>query len=311
MMFLAAAFAAALLAPLAQEPPPEPQQPAVELPTVVVEGRRLEDLVADFVSEAAAPSRGRGLARWNRRVCVGVVNLRREAAQALIDRITDVMLPLGLEPKPPGCRAEAIILFTDDGQALAARLAEEHRRAFRTGGVPGLDRGNAALEAFVASERPVRWWHTSLPVDANTGTRAVRMPGDTDSFGNPVAPILRVLPSRLNSQTRDDLTKALIIVDIDGVADVGLARLADFLAFVSLAQIDMEAEFAGHDTVLAIFEDPEAAPDGLTEWDRSYLTSLYRVLDDPQRPRNPDAVTGRVADAMTQDRTSAQDGPEE
>ena len=311
MTSLAALFAAIALAFPGQDPSSEPQEPAVELPTVTIEGRRVEELVADFVSEAAAPSRGRGLARWNGRVCVGVVNLRREAAQALVDRITDVMLPLGLEPKPPGCRAEAIIIFTDDGQALAARLAEEHRRAFRTGGVPGLDRGNEALEAFVASERPVRWWHTSMPVDANTGTRAVRMPGDTDSFGNPVAPVLRVLPSRLNSQIRDDLTKALVIVDVDGVADVGFARLADFLAFVSLAQIDLEGGFAGHASVLAIFDDPEAAPEGLTEWDRSYLTSLYRVLDDPQRPRNPAAATGRVADAMAQDRRSAQDGPEE
>lgn len=281
------------------------QDTPVALPDVVVDGRPLEELVSDFVAEMAAPARGRGLARWQGRVCVGVVNLRAEAAQMLVDRISEVMQTLGLEPGSPGCRANAIIIFTTDGRGLAARLADEHRRAFRAG-MPGLDRGNVALETFVSSERPIRWWHTSLPVDADTGRRAIRMPGDFDSFGNPASPIIRVLPSRLNSQIRDDLTKVMVIVDIDGVQDVGSRRLADYLAVVSLAQIDPEGRIGGHDSVLAIFDNPAAAPDGLTDWDRSYLESLYDVLDDPQRRSNPNAVTGAVADVMTRDRRAAQ-----
>lgn len=304
-------MAATLLEDPQQGPPPpgpqettvEVQEQAVQLPDVVVDARSLEDMVADFVAEAAAPAAGRGLARWQGRVCAGVVNLRAEAAQAIVDRISEIMLPLGLGPERPGCRAEVIIIFTTDGQGLARQLVEEHRRAFRAG-TPGLDRGNLALQAFVASERPIRWWHVSMPIDAETGTRAVRLPGDVDGFGNPTAPEIHTLASRLNSQIRDDLLKALVIVDVDQLGDVNGVRLTDYLALVALAQIDPEGRFGDHDSVLAIFDDPEAAPNGLTDWDRSYLASLYRVLDDPQHRRNPDAVTGAVAGDMTRDRQS-------
>lgn len=310
-------MAATLLGEPRQDPAPSPQEAteqgqeqAVQLPDVVVDGRSLEAMVSDFVAEAAAPARGRGLARWQGRVCVGVVNLRAEAAQAIADRISELMLPLGLEPERPGCRAEVIIIFTTDGQGLARQLVEEHRRAFRVG-TPGLDRGNRALEAFVASDRPIRWWHVSMPVDAETGTRAVRLPGDVDGFGNPTAPEIHTLASRLNSQVRDDLLKAMVIVDVERLGDVNGARLTDYLAMVALAQVDPEGRFDGYDSVLAIFDNPGAAPDGLTEWDRSYLASLYRVLDDPQRRRNPNAVTGAVAGDMTRDRNSAGSDPEE
>lgn len=282
-----------------------PQDQPTRVEDVVVEGRRVDDIVARFVEEAAAPSHDRGLARWRGTVCVGVVNLAPEVAQGIVDRITDVMTPLGLEPGQPGCRAEVVIIFAADGQALAAELAEDHRRAFRSG-IAGLDRGNQALDAFVASDRPIRWWHVSMPVDSETGSRATRLSGDTDMLGNPVSPEIRTMASRLTSQIRDDLIKTLVIVDIDEIGALSGLQLADYLAFVSLAQIDLAGSYSGYDSVLAVFDDPSAAPDGLTDWDLSYLFSLYEALDRPQGRRNPGAATtGAVADEMTRRRLSA------
>jgi hypothetical protein len=124
-------------------------------------------------------------------------------------------------------------------------------------------------------------------------------------LGNPVAPELRTIASRLTSQVRDDLIKTLIIVDIDGIGTLSGLQLADYLAFVSLAQIDLEGSYGGYDSVLAIFDDPSVAPDGLTDWDLSYLLSLYEALDRPQGRRNPGAATtGAVADEMSRRRLS-------
>ncbi|MFO0287193.1 MAG: hypothetical protein ACK51C_13095, partial [Brevundimonas sp.] len=39
-------------------------QAPVELEGLTVTGRRLTDVIGDFVSEVSAPVRGRGLARW-------------------------------------------------------------------------------------------------------------------------------------------------------------------------------------------------------------------------------------------------------
>jgi hypothetical protein len=285
--------------PNLQDPPAEA---AVPLADVVVDGRRLEEMVREFVGEVGAPAGRRGLARWHDRLCVGVVNVRPALGQAVADRISQVALELGLDIGEPGCRANVFVVFTADGAALADAMVEESRRAFHIG-VSGLDRGSVALEDFRRAERPVRWWQISLPVNAETGQRAVRLPADQGSPRNGV-----FAASRLSTQVRDDLKKAMVIVDADLIGEVNLAQLADYLAFVILVQVDPEADTAGYDTILNLFEVP-AGVDGLTGWDVSYLTSLYEVQDSPVLRRNPRGQTSVVAADMFRDRRTASQTP--
>lgn len=299
---VAAALVAAAAPAWAQE---QPDAAETRVDEIVVVGGPLESLVADFVGEAAAPSRGRGLARWRESVCVGVVNVRAEVAQYVADRVSELALGLGVTPGEPGCRADVVIVFTSDGAGFAGLLAEEHRRAF-TVGTSGLDRGRSAFDDFVQTDRPVRWWHTSMPVNAETGRPAVRLPGDVDDTGAPSAPVIATFaPSRLTSQIRDDLRKAFIIVDVDDIGDVTLPQLADYLAFVAMAQVDMAGDFTGYDSILTLF-DGAGAPEGLTDWDLSYLTSLYQILDAPQFRTNRRSTGAAVAGSMTRDRREAE-----
>jgi hypothetical protein len=48
--------------------------------------------------------------------------------------------------------------------------------------------GFAALQEFAQSDRAVRWWHVSLPVDAHTGRPAIELSG---SEGNPTRRVWR------------------------------------------------------------------------------------------------------------------------
>lgn len=308
MSWIAALAALALMQDAASPqaaPSPAPQDPdeaAESLADVVVEGRRLEEVVREFVTEVGAPAGRRSLARWQDRLCVGVVNVRPDLAQAVADRVSEVGMDLGLDIGEPGCKANVFIIFAADGTALADALVEERRRAFRIG-VGGMDRGSGALDDFRTVDRPVRWWHISLPVNADTGQRAIRMPGDES------APRLGIFAaSRLSTQIRDDLKKAMIIVDIDRLAGANLAQIADYLAFVALAQVDPDADTAAHDTILNLFADPSRV-DGLTDWDVSYLTSLYEVQDSPVLRRNPRGQTGMVAADMFRDRNAASQTP--
>lgn len=306
----AGAMALAMMQP--QTAPPasaRPQEPGAQSPAtlddVVVEGRRLEEIVRDFVSEIAAPAPRRGLARWQGGICVGVVNLRNEAGQYIADRISQVGMDLGLDPGEPGCKPNIAIVFTADGAELASSLVERNRRAFRMGG--SVNRDIVALRAFETSDAPVRWWHVSIPVDSETGERAIRLPGDVNpATGQPSAPVISVFAaSRLNSQIRDDMNKVMIIVDVDDMAATNLNQLADYLTFVALAQVDPDAETAGFDTILNVFRAPQSV-DGLTDWDMSYLTSLYRVQNAPQRRVNPGAQATTMASDMIRDRRAAQ-----
>lgn len=268
---------------------------------VVVEGRRNQDRAREFAQQVAAPALNRRMARWPDRICVSVANFRNDGAQYIVDRISEVAQDIGLQIGEPGCRANIAIVFTDQADALAETLAEENHRAFRPG-VGGADRGGAALRRFVESDAPVRWWHVSLPVDSETGNAAVRMPGQ-DPDRPPV--VSTFAASRLNSQIRDDLNKAIIIVDVQRAAGVDLAALADYLAFIALVQVDPDAETAGFDTVLNLF-DGSGLSAGMSDWDMDYLHAIYSVLGSPVQRSHGSAQTDAVAAAMARDRRDAQ-----
>lgn len=289
----------------AQEPPaqgPRPQSSA-QLEDVVVEGRQLEALVRNFVTEVSQPANNRGLARWNRPVCVGAVNLRHEIGQYVIDRISDVARELEVEAGEPGCRPNILIVAADDGAALASALVEDRPRNFDLRH-NGTDAGTRAFRNFRTGDQPVRWWQISMPIDSETGGRAVRLPGDIDpSTGKPAAPQIQVFAaSRLRTQIRDDMVRSIIIVDVERLAGANLVQLADYLALVALAQVDAEADTSAFPTILNLFADPASAPAGLTDWDRSYLTALY---EHDQLRINRNSQVRAVAEAVTRDRRAA------
>ena len=276
-MSVIAALAALVMV---QDPVAAQEPPAVALEEVVVEGRRLEALTREFVDEVSAPPRNRGLARWRGGVCVGVSGIRQDIAQHVADHVSRVALEYGLRPGDPGCSANVVIVFAEDGQALGDAMVERRRRVFHLG-VGGLDRGKAALDDFRFADRPVRWWHVSVPTNAETGDVAIRMPGD--EYPPSVRGEGRVNQGRW---VRDDLNKVIIVVDGEAVDGLGLPQLADYLSMVALAQIDPEGDTSGFSTILNLFDDPLDSP-GLTGWDRAYLDALYagpseRIRDSDQ-----------------------------
>lgn len=295
---------------VAQSPP---QQAPADSPTVlndvVVDGRRLEALAREFVAEVSRPGARRGLARWNRPICVAVVNLRAEAGQYIVDRISDVARELDVEAGEPGCRPNILIVGTVDGAALASAIVEDRPRNFDLRH-NGTDSGAAAFRHFRTGDSPVRWWPISMPIDTETNDRAVRLPGDIDpATGQPTAPKIQIHgASRVRTQIRDDMIRSIIIVDVDRLGGTDLVQLGDYLSFVALAQIDAFAETSDFPTILNLFADPTSAPAGLTDWDRSYLTALY---EHDQLRINRGSQVRAVAEGVARDqRTAAESEPD-
>ena len=266
--------------------PAVPQPPAVDLEDIVVEGRPLEDLTQAFVREVAAPARNRGMARWRDGLCVGVANLQPEMAQYITDRVSTVALDVGLKPGEPGCEPHVLIVATIDAPVFTRQFVEARPRLFRVGG-SGMDRGSGAFRAFIENDQPVRWWNVSVPVNDETGRIAVRLPGEE-------APRNSVQPSRITTQIVDDTKRSFIIVDVDKTKDVSLEQLADYIAFVTLAQVDPEADTSGYATILNVFDDP-AQTRTLTNWDRAYLQGLYDTI---RRRKNFGAQRTEVVDSI-------------
>ena len=266
-----------------QQTPPAPAQAEpdpVTLEGIDVVGRPLDELIRGYVNEVARPNNGRSLARWDAPVCVGVANLRRETAEYLADRISTVAGDLGLEVGAAGCVPNLLIVATADGAAMAQELAEDHTRALRPGGA-GMDAGSNAFRDFQTSDRPVRWWQVVLPTDTETGNAAVRIPGmcygmcvgDGSAFD--FAPKTYVFAaSRLSTQVVENIVRTIAIVDVDDIAGLTALQLADYIAMVTLAQVDPNAEIGTYASILNVFDNPAAA-DSLTNWDLAYLQGLY------------------------------------
>ena len=250
----------------------------VRLEDIEVTGRSRDSLIRSFVSEVAAPNFNRGLARWEDAICVGTANLRAEPAQYVVDRVSAVAQEVGLRPGQPGCAPNVIIIATEDPSGVAALLTRDRERAFRPGG-SGMDRGGAALHRFVASQAPVRWWQVSMPTNSDTGLGATRIAGDCrNACTTPedLAPLVFVMPSRLSTPIVDNIFRTVVILDVDQVNRISGRQLADYVAMITLAQIDPEADTSRYASILNVFDAPDTAP-GLTDWDKAYLEGLYEA----------------------------------
>lgn len=265
-----------------------------DLEDVVVEGRRLGEIVESFVDDVSAPPVGRGPARWDRKVCVGAINLRREAAQVVADHVSRIALDLGLEPGDPGCKPTILVIATDDGPGLARTVVELEPQAFRPN-YSGAARNGSALVRFQTDLSPVRWWHVSMPM-TEIGTPAVRLPGSD------IIPVVAQDGSRLTTQIRNDLLLVWVIVDLARMENITFQQLGDYIGMVAMAQIDPEAQTAAYDTVLNLFDEPDGVQ-GLTAWDQSYLSALYGA---ELNRRAPSQQGGQVTSVMFRDRRQAQ-----
>jgi hypothetical protein len=243
---------------------------------IVVVGERLQEMVRAFVDEVAvSPGGERQMARWDRTICPLVAGIPARQSQYIADRIAQRAHQIGLRTEGPGCKANILIFVTPESGRLAEGIVDEYRNLvnyYSTNGIATLGRG--PLEDFVSEQRPVRWWHVNQTVsgdgqhlggDVNGGTTVLRT---TQPAG------------RLRRETRQDFLRVLIIVDATEASGVQFQALADYLAMVSLAQLDANGEPTGIPSILNLFNDRAAgasAPNGMTEWDEAYLDGLYNA----------------------------------
>ena len=263
-----------------QSPPPPPpavvarqDDAPVQIEDVVVSGRSMQDQARTFVGKVSAPPPGMALARWHRSVCIGVANLQPEYAQQIIDRVSAVALSLDLVIGQPGCKANVMIVASDQASAFTQRMVSDEPFNFRPARSM-TDLGGTALRAFENSTAPGRWWHVAMPVNVDTGDRAVRLHGETDP------PVVAVRgASLLVGSTRNDLSHVVIVVDVHQVRGISIDVLSDYIAMVAMAQIDPEVDLSGQSSILNLFSNSERVSH-MTDWDVAYLRALYSARQD-------------------------------
>lgn len=253
---------------------------------VTVQGGSIEEVARGFIGEVSAPVARRDmLPRWDGKVCAGVTGLNAAQGQFVVDRISQRAHEVGLEPGESGCKANLLIIFSDDARGLADALAQHERWLLGVRNHPEFltTRGYAELDSFVASTQPVRWWHV-----AHTTTRdGYAIPEAGPGLGHvagsgpigPSPPAVAVRGTTIGSNTREDFRNAIIIVDKQRMNGLTVEPMADYLAMVSLAQLSPDADMSPYDTVLNLFGPKQVGH--MTDWDLAYLQGLYHAIRNP------------------------------
>lgn len=294
---LALAFALlALPSASAQEGPPELQS------DIVVTGVRPEQIQA-FVEQASiAPPSVDQIARWDDDICISAAGLGAAQSQTVVDRISLRAQAVGLRPGRAGCRPNVFVFFASDGSGFARGLLEQRRSLFAYYHEENIATlGQEALTSFIETPRPVRWWHVIQTRGADgdrLGSDSARSeappPPDTmtavpDGFSGVQS--VRSQGTRVRSVERQDFNRVVIIVDAQLAEGYPLDSIADYVAMVTLAQIDPQAQMRQFPTILNLFnEDLQNTSFEMTSWDTAYLNGLYRS------ERNAASMTQQVRD---------------
>jgi hypothetical protein len=288
---------------------------------VVVQGRTLETTRA-YVASISETSEAAGvLGRWNIRICPGVVGITPTGAQTIIDQIARRANAVGLRTGAAGCQPNISVVITRDANGAANNI-NEHRRDMLVGpnGIESTSMGATALQSFLTEQRPIRWWHVTQTVMADghvlTDTETTAMHGSGASsataqaaFGSgrgssggeglSGADMTRSEGTLLRNSTRQDFNFVVVIVDANRVGGASLAALADYIAFVTLAQIKPDVQATSYPSILNLFDaSTNPRPTEMTAWDLAYLDGLYHMTRNARSlEAQRDEISRRIADA--------------
>jgi hypothetical protein len=205
------------------------------------------------------------LARFEDRLCPGVMGLDRDYATMVIDRIRYNLERLELRPHEDDgtCHPNLIVAFVRNGQAALAALEREHGYLFKT---LTLDERRELL----AEDGPARVWSITQ-LRTRDGMPIER----SENLVNPPVVSMWMAHSKIYTSTREDIVSVVVVFDLEQVVGKTLTQLADYATMRGLAETrEVEGEPA-IDTILGLFSAAGEPPSELTLFDQAYLRSLY------------------------------------
>lgn len=223
------------------------------------QAREISDITSDIYD--------RPLPRIEDRLCPGVLGLRRDAAELMVDRIrwNAERLDMWLADDSD-CSPNLIIAFVDDGKQQIAELQDRQPWLFQSMTIP-------ERKALLEETGPVRVWTTAL-MRTRDGMPIPRR----ESLDVPPTVQMWMAHSKIYLTVREDITQVVILFDRDAVRGKTVIQLADYATMRGFARTKPVAGNAPLDTILALFDPDSEPPGGLTDFDQAYLRSVYEGI---------------------------------
>jgi hypothetical protein len=256
-------------------PAPEIVQPGHaedgSLPQVTIEAeRRLERQVYDFVRTLSRQAaRDEALKRWQQPVCPLVAGLPGSQGEFVLTRISGVARTAGAPLAPQECRPNLYVVVTASPDKLLSLWQQRHRRLF--GGASPTE-----VRDFLTKPRPVRVWY-NVSFGTNFGTQLDQGAPELGTVYNNAPANHHFSGSRLVIDDVPLFSSVIVVVDVVQVSGLQYGQLADYIAMIALAQLDLDVQPSAP-SILQLFapDTPDTPkPDGLSSWDTAFLKALY------------------------------------
>jgi hypothetical protein len=251
------------------------------LPEVIIEARRaLEQRAHTFVDKLTHSRRFSNpdlpAPRWNQPLCFEVAGLPRKYAEFVAARLSQIATSVGAPVREECSRFSAnfYVVFTPNPAETLYHLNHD----------PTLlqfhpETTGPQIERFLNPPKSVvvRVWHNAeilgaggMPLAADYAACFSR-PGvviSCDYSGG----------SRITLAAAPAFLRTLAVVDSTRLQGIQLGQISAYVAMAGLVDVDDDVNLGDTPSILRLFTDPpNKRAEGLTEWDRAFLTALYHT----------------------------------
>jgi hypothetical protein len=235
------------------------------------EREKIQHEVSQFASAAITHEWGRPMLRWTTRICPLVAGLPREQGEFVLSRLSQDIRDARAPLAPEKCTANLLILVTPEPEELLEKLRKKQHRVFsrcRT--------GEGAVLHFLKTDRPVRVWYNWEYSAGDVSPYGVLALADLQEEIGGCATVIAGTNSRLTYGALRSIDTEIIAVDLSRMQGVNMGQLTDYIAMISLAEIDLDERVANVPTILRLFDASGDAPtEGMSLWDKALLRALY------------------------------------
>ena len=270
------------------QPPAEPNpahtsqgQAAADTITIQAsrERKQLEQQVSHFVFAVPVRYLNDSLSRWNSPICPLVAGLPREQGEFILARLSQIVTQAKAPLAGPHCKANFYVVVTGEPVALLKAWRARDPRMYTT------RNGGGYVSNFLDTPHPVRvWYNTDFVSSEGTALSANSAAAAFAGTSLGMNLLMRDVPTnrvptgtRLRRSAVQSLSSVIVVVDSSRVQNVRFGQLADYVAMVGLAEVNLDADVGSAPSIMKLFRDVPDPPQGLSSFDRAFLSSLYHA----------------------------------
>ena len=229
-----------------------------------------------FHSAMLKPPFDESLLRWEDAVCPMVVGMIRPAGEFVLRRLSELARESGVPLAKENCKHPNLFIIVAANPEAFLKLWWRHQpRMYNTG------YGIYPVRRFIEKSRPIRVWYNVGAINSSNEKISGLLAASVDAgLGTVDYPIVRGPSSggsyHLKFPVERNIGSAIVVIDPAQVAQLNIGQFSDYIAMVSFAEINQDANLSANSTILNLFATLNATvPVEITRWDKALLRALY------------------------------------